>query len=59
MASKTMTDADLRYTRSQLLQSEKYAGRRDLVGALLADGRSYTTDETDALIEKYLNGEVE
>ena len=46
------------FTKAQLLASKKYASRKDLIGALLADDKTYTTDAVDALIEKYLKGQV-
>lgn len=46
------------YTKEQLATSQRYAARRDLISALLVDGKSYTLNEVDALIEKYLKGKV-
>ena len=36
----------------------RYANRRDLIRALLEDGKAYTLKEADALIEKYMKGKV-
>ena len=39
---KTSPDAGAAsYTKDQLLRSKKYAARRDLLGALLEDGKTY------------------
>lgn len=57
MAEKKTTEA-VKFTKTQLLNSKKYAGKRDLISALLADDKTYTTEEVDALIEKYLKGTV-
>ncbi len=46
------------YTKEQLLASTKYANRRDLISALLDDGKTYTLTEVDALIEKFMKGKV-
>lgn len=46
------------YTKAQLLASKKYANRQDILNALLEDGKTYTTDQVDALIEKYMKGQV-
>ena len=46
------------YTKAQLLASKKYANRQDILNALLDDGKTYTTDQVDALIEKYMKGQV-
>ncbi len=46
------------YTKDQILLSDKYAKRRDLVNALLEDGREYTIAEVDARMESFLKGKV-
>lgn len=44
------------YTKEQILRSDVYRYRRDLVGALLEGGKSYEIKEVDNMIENYLNG---
>lgn len=67
MAVKTKTDASASaaapknakaktYTKEQILRSNIYKYRRDLVGALLEDGKSYEIKEVDKMIENYLKG---
>lgn len=46
------------YTKEQLLASTKYANRRDLISALLENGKTYTLDKVDALIDKFMKGKV-
>lgn len=46
------------FTKAQLTASKKYANRRDIISALLDDGKTYTLDEVDALIDKYMKGKV-
>lgn len=46
------------YTKAQLLASKKYANRQDILNALLEDGKTYTTAQVDALIEKFMKGQV-
>lgn len=46
------------YTKEQILASEKYVKRRDLVNALLDDDKEYTTTEVDTMMEKFLKGKV-
>lgn len=55
--SKSIQDAP-RFTKAQIIVSEKYASRKDLIGVLLEDGEEYTASQTDELIEKYLKGKV-
>lgn len=54
---KTAADAPC-FTKAQLLASEKYAGRKDLISTLLAEDKKYTADEADKWIEAYLKGKV-
>lgn len=46
------------FTKDQLLTFDKYRGRRDLLGALLEDGRGYTYAEVDALVDNFMKGKV-
>lgn len=46
------------FTKAQLMASDRYASRKDLISALLDDTKAYTTVEADELIEKYLKGKV-
>jgi len=41
------------FSKQQLLTSQKYCHRRDLIGALLVDGKTYTISKVDALIKNY------
>lgn len=45
-------------TREQLMGSARYARHRDLLSALLEDGRTYTPEEADGLIEDFRKGRV-
>lgn len=47
------------FMKAQLESSERYREQRDLIAALLEDGKAYTLDETDNKIKKYLKGKVE
>lgn len=47
-----------RFTKQQLLKSEKYEDRKDIVNALLKENRDYTVSETDFIIEQFMKGEV-
>lgn len=46
------------YTREQVMSSQRYATRRDLVSVLLESGRTYTLAEVDALIDNFMKGAV-
>lgn len=47
-----------RYGKGQILGSVRYRGQRDLSNALLEEGKRYSLEEVDALLEKYLKGKV-
>ena len=50
--------AEAVYTREQVMSSQRYANRRDLVSVLLENGKTYTLTEVDALINKFMKGAV-
>lgn len=54
-ATATVT---IKYTKEQLTKSERYAKRRDLIGALLQDNVCYTIDEVETAIQNYMKGKV-
>lgn len=47
-----------KFSKEQLLASEKYANRRDLVSALLDDNETYTIATVDKKIEEFMKGKV-
>lgn len=53
---KTLTK--VAYTKEQLLASKKYATRRDLLGVLLEDGKSYTEMQVQMAINHFMKGKV-
>ncbi len=46
------------FTKEQLLKSQTYQERRDLVNALLDDSKKYTKEQVDTMIGEYLKGQV-
>lgn len=47
------------HSKEQLLRSNRYTNRRDLVGALLEDDKQYTLAEVDTAIDNFMKGKVE
>ena len=47
------------FTKAQLMASKRYQNKVDLVDALIADGKVYTLDEVDKIIDSFLKGKVE
>lgn len=52
------TERKALFSKEQLMESEKYAGRRDLLNALLGEDKSYSIEEADAAINRYMKGAV-
>lgn len=50
--------AGQKFTRRQILESGRYKGRKDLVSALLEDGREYTITDVDRMIDRFMKGKV-
>lgn len=46
------------FTKEQLLKSQRYRERRDLLTALLEDGKMYSHDDAERLIEEFMKGKV-
>lgn len=47
-----------KFGKEQLLISARYRNRKDLVSALLDNGKTYTVAEVDQMIEKFMKGQV-
>ena len=47
------------YTKEQILSSSRYRARRDVLGALLEDGRGYTLEETDSMVKEFMERKVQ
>ena len=46
------------FSKEQILGSNKYANRRDVLGAILSDNDTYTLEKVDSLLDKFLKGKV-
>lgn len=46
------------YSKEQILMSNRYKNRKDLINVLLEDGKYYSTDTVDKMIEKFMKGKV-
>ena len=52
-----MSKEVVKFTKKQILESETFKNRKDLVNAVINDG-SYTIEEVETAIEKYLRKKV-
>lgn len=41
------------FSKAKILKLNRYANRRDYLSAKLEDGKNYTLDQVDSLIEKF------
>ncbi len=46
------------FTKEQLAASKTYRKRKDLINALLEDGKLYTKETVDKMIANYMKGKV-
>lgn len=46
------------YTKAQLVDSAKYRNRKDLINAVLVDGKTYTIEEVEQRVEQFMRGTV-
>jgi len=47
-----------KFSKRQLLKSNYYKDKKDLINALLNDNEYYSKDEVDKIIDEYLKGSV-
>jgi hypothetical protein len=47
-----------RYTKDQLILSERYRNQRDLLSALLDDGKVYSVTEAEEIMNQFMKGRV-
>lgn len=57
-ACETAPEKEKIFTKEQLLNSERFREKRDLARAVLADGKKYSAEEAEKIIDKFLKGSV-
>lgn len=57
-AEETAAKVENTFNKAQLLSTRRFAGRRDLLNALLDENKSYTVQTVEEMIENYLKGKV-
>lgn len=50
--------ADVMFSKEQLLSSERFRNRRDILNALLKEDSLCTVEQAENIIENYLKGKV-
>lgn len=56
--TETKTKKQTEYSKEQLLRSNKYKNRQDLLSVLLENGKYYSIAAVDKLIENFMKGKV-
>lgn len=46
------------YSKAQLVQSQKYKNKRDILNSILDDNKRYTFKEVDTLVDNFLRKKV-
>lgn len=46
------------FSKEQILSSKRYRDKKDLVNVLLKNEKSYSLDQVDDLIDKFMKGKV-
>ena len=55
---QTKQEEVIGFTKEQILASNKYSGRKDVLNVLLDEGIQYTLEQVDSIIEKFMKGKV-
>jgi hypothetical protein len=59
MAKKKETEeVKALFSKEQLVASKKFKDHSDLVNALLEDDKTYSLEEVEMMVEKYMKGKV-
>jgi hypothetical protein len=51
-------ESEIKFTKVQMLSSEKYADHKDLISILLEADQTYSFSEVDTLINNFMEGKV-
>lgn len=62
MASKTKPADEavevVTFPKEQILTANKYSNRKDILGELLEDGKEYSFDQVETLMNDFMKGKV-
>jgi spore coat polysaccharide biosynthesis protein SpsF (cytidylyltransferase family) len=56
--SEKKKDSEPAFTKEQLVASADFRDQRDLVAAVLEDGKSYTKGQAEDLVDRFMKGKV-
>jgi len=46
------------YSKSQITESKRFTGQKDILNGLLEDGKTYTIDDVEKITKTFLRKEV-
>lgn len=55
---RVKTVGEQKFSKRQLLTSEKFSGKRDILTALLSEDRDYSVSEAESVIQNFMKGKV-
>ena len=58
MTAGKKKQTEVLFSKEQLLASERFSKRRDLVEALLDENKQYTMEGVEQMMEKFMKGKV-
>lgn len=57
MAKKEVKEA-IKYSKQAIVNSKRYANRKDILNVLLEEEREYSFDEIDSILDDFMSKEV-
>lgn len=58
VAEKNAELNERKFTKEQIIASARYRNRKDMVSAMLDDGKTYTITEVDQKVDHIMKGKV-
>ncbi len=58
MKEKTTKVVNNTFVKESIVNSNKYSNRKDLLNSLLENGKEYTFEQVDEIIDKFMKGKV-
>ncbi|WFD12210.1 hypothetical protein [Tepidibacter hydrothermalis] len=46
------------FSKEKIISAKKYSNRKDILNELLEDGKEYSFDQVDTLMDDYMKGKV-
>lgn len=53
-----ISEKPMQFTKKQLANSKKYRDQKDIINSVLSYDQTYTLEQTEQLVDKFLKGKV-